>query len=334
MSFTPETAPRVIPAEGPKNAKIAIVGEAGGSYENTQLRPFVGPAGGVLEHCMHAAGIIRSEVYITNVVKLQPKGNEIAPYFNGAKGQFTFEGKQWVDALLEELQGVKPNVVGVCGATALCALTGKTKITKYRGYVLEGVNQLKVIPLIHPAAALRGQYVWRYLIATDLKKIKAESGFPEIRRPQRQLVTEFSHVHEVLEWIEYFEKATRVCFDIEVLNYELACISFSDTASTACSIPLDHRWSESDEALIWRGLQRVLGNPASTKVGQNLIFDIHFLLTKCGIEVKGPLEDTMVAHSVMFPELNKGLGFLVSLYGGSQAYYKDMVKFSNIKEES
>ena len=334
MSFLPDTAPRVIPPEGPKNAKIAIVGEAGGSYENAQLRPFVGPAGGVLEHCMHAAGIIRSECYITNVVKLQPPGNDISPYFNGAKGQFTLEGKVWVDALLQELQEIKPNVVGVCGATALCALTGKTKITKYRGYVMDGVASMKVIPLIHPAAALRGQYVWRYLIATDLKKIKAESSFPEIKRPQRQLVIEFTHVNEVLEWLEYFEHSSRVCFDIEVTNYELACIGFSDNASTACSIPLDSRWSESDEALIWRGIQRVLGNPASTKIVQNGIFDVHFLLTRCGIEVKGPLEDTMVAHSVMFPELNKGLGFLVSLYGGSQEYYKDMVKFDNIKEES
>jgi len=65
---------------------------------------------------------------------------------------------------------------------------------------------------------------------------------------------------------------------------------------------------------------------------------VHFLLTRCSIVVE-PLtaemyEDTMVAHSIMYPEMLKGLGFLTSMYGGSQEYYKNMVKFDNIKEES
>ena len=78
----------------------------------------------------------------------------------------------------------------------------------------------------------------------------------------------------------------------------------------------------------------MLGNRNSIKIVQNGIFDIQFLLTKCGIEVRGPIRDTMISHHIMYPELLKGLAFLVSIYGGSQAYYKDMVKFENIKGES
>jgi hypothetical protein len=78
----------------------------------------------------------------------------------------------------------------------------------------------------------------------------------------------------------------------------------------------------------------VLGNENSVKVAQNAIFDIHFLLTRCGIEAKGRVEDTMIGHSVMFPEFPKGLDFLGSLYCGTQAYWKDAVKFNNIKGES
>jgi DNA polymerase I-like protein with 3'-5' exonuclease and polymerase domains len=78
----------------------------------------------------------------------------------------------------------------------------------------------------------------------------------------------------------------------------------------------------------------VLGNPNSVKVVQNGAFDINFLLTRCGIEVRGPIEDTMIAHHIQYPELQKGLGFLGSIYCGSQAYWKDMIKFENIKEES
>ena len=118
-----------------------------------------------------------------------------------------------------------------------------------------------------------------------------------------------------------------------MLNYELACISFSSDPSVAISVPLDGRWSLHDEAIIWRGLQKVLGSP-SKKIAQNAIFDVHFLLTRCGIQVRGPIEDTMIAHHIMYPELPKGLAFLVSIYGDTQPYYKDMVKFNNIKGEA
>ena len=342
-SFLPATKPlRLIPGVGPPDAKIAIVGEAGGAYENIQLRPFVGPAGGVLEQCLHAAGLIRSEVYLTNVIKVHPPGNNIAPYFDSRTGVFTDAGLQWVDELRKELNNLKPNLVVACGATALAAMTchgskGQHRIMKYRGYLGSSHGfepELKVLPMIHPAASLRGQYVLRHLIAVDLKKAKTESEFPELKRPERQLVCEFGSVSEVLEWLEYYAQQPIVSFDIEVLNFELACIAFASSPEVACSIPLADQWTEQEEIEIFRGLQRVLGNSNSIKVAQNGIFDIHFLLTKCGIEVRGPIRDTMIAHHVMFPELPKGLAFLVSVYGGSQAYYKDMVKFENIKGES
>ena len=85
---------------------------------------------------------------------------------------------------------------------------------------------------------------------------------------------------------------------------------------------------------MWRGIQGVLGNPNSTKVIQNSMFDVPFLLTRNGITVRGSIHDTMIAHSIMFPELQKGLGFLGSIYCGSQEYWKDTVKFKNIKDES
>lgn len=338
MTFLPMTpVQRIIPGIGPKDAKIVIVGEAGGAYENIQLRPFVGPAGGVLEQCLHAAGLIRSDVYLTNVVKIHPPGNNIEPFFSSTKGTFTPAGMDWVNRLREELDGLNPNIIVACGATAFAALAGQHRIMKYRGYIFPSIGlqvQRKVLPMVHPAASLRGQYVLRHLIAVDLKKAKQESTSPELVRPQRNLVYEFGSVEEVLQWLEYYENQPLICTDIEVLNFELACISFCSEPETACSIPLVGLWSDHEEASIYRGIQRVLGNPNSTKIFQNGVFDIHFLLTKCGIEVKGPIQDTMIAHHIMFPELQKGLAFLVSIYGGTQAYYKDMIKFDNIKEEA
>lgn len=337
MTFLNTDKPRrLIPPSGPRSAKIAIIGEAGGAYENAQLRPFVGPAGSILEQCMHSAGLIRSETYLTNVVKWQPPGNDISPYYNSTKGTFSPAGVECVNALREELALVDVNVLVACGATAFSALAGMKGILKYRGYIFPSIGfdrVRKVLPIIHPAAALRGMYTYRHLIAADLKKARIESAFPELKRPERQLVYEYGNVEEALEWLRYFEDQPRVCFDIEVINYNLACIAFSSDPSIACSIPVAERWSELDELQIWRGIQRVLGNPASIKVAQNAIFDTQFLLTN-GIEVKGPIEDTMIAHHVMFPELQKGLGFLGSIYCGSQAYWKDLIRFDNIKEES
>lgn len=332
-----DKARRIVPGIGPRDAKIAIVGEAPGAYEDAQLKPFVGPAGSVLEQCMHAAGLIRSEVYLTNVVKVRPPKNDISPFFNSSKGTFTEAGKEWCEELYKELDELAPNVIVACGATAQAALTGKHKIMKFRGYVFASdflKPARKVIPTIHPAAILRGQYTYRHLIAADLQKAKRESGSPELLRPQRQLVHNFTQVTEVLEWLEYFESQPIVCFDIEVLNYEVACIGLCSDPAVAACIPLHNYWSELEELSIWRGLQRVLGNEKSTKVAQNAIFDIHFLLTRCGIEVRGPIKDTMIAHHIMFPELPKGLGFLVSIYGGTSQYHKDMIKFDNIKEEA
>jgi len=351
MSFFPlEKSARFVPGTGPKDAKIAIVGEAPGAYEDAQLKPFVGPAGTVLEQCLHAAGLIRADVYLTNVIKVRPPKNDISSYFNGRS--FSPEGYKWVQQLREELANHGCNVIVACGATAMAALIGKVQVTKLRGYVFESIEldpPKKVIPTIHPAASMYDRkggakgglasaefkpYLYRHVIACDLKKAKIESAFRELRRPDRQIITEFGSVEEVLEWLEYFEHRPIICFDVEVVNYELACISFASTPTMAISVPLAGRWSEGDELQIWRGIQRVLGNPSSEKVGQNLIFDIHFLLTRCGIEVRGPIRDTMIAHSVMYSELPKGLAFLGSVYCGSQAYWKDMVKFENIKEQA
>lgn len=353
MSFLPSEQPRPerrVLGIGPSNARIAIIGEAPGAHEDAQLKPFVGPAGSVLEQCLHGAGLIRSEVYLTNVVKVRPKGNNIEPFFNGKT--FSAEGISWVRELREELDALQPNIVVAAGKTALAALTGQTAITKLRGYILDTIElryTKKCLPTIHPAACLYNQgggakgsiaasgvkpYHNRYVITCDLRKAKEHSLTPELHRPERQLVYRYDRVEEVLEWLDYFAEQPLVSFDIEVTNYEVSCIAFSSSPSIACSVPIAHRWTEQEEAQIWRGIQKVLGNDRSVKVGQNLIFDCHFLLTRCGVEVRGPIQDTMIAHSIIYPELPKGLGFLGSLYCGAQAYWKDMVKWDNIKEES
>lgn len=337
MSFIDMT--RVIPGEGSKTAPICLIGEAGGSEENRQLRPFVGPAGTVLEACLHAAGLMRSDCYITNVVKLQPRSNDISPFFQeNQQGRwwFTELGQRAVAELHEELQSVRSNVLVPLGKTAMAAVTGHSRISKYRGYVMQAVPALggrKVIPAIHPAASLRGQYILRYYITADLKKAKVESAFPEIRRPERRIIIPQT-VAECHQWTEFLLECPSWACDIEVVHYQVSAIAFAPKADLSISFPMYGHWSLEEECFLWRMLNRLLTCERITKIFQNGIFDMGFLATQCGIHVVGPIEDTMVAHHIMYPEMLKSLEFLVSMYCGAQQYYKDMVKFDNIKKEA
>ena len=344
MSFIPLTPrSRLVPGLGRDTAKIAIVGDYTTPFDDRELKPFSGPNGTVLDSCLHAAKLIRAEIYLTNVFKSKtsiPGKNANHDFFDEAKKTFTPLGMEHAERLRKELDHVQANVIVAAGIPALMALTNFSSVAKYRGYICETTKlskPRKLIPTYSPGSTLRGTYVNRHMIVADLKKAKAEAEFPEIVRPNRSLIYDYETVEEVLEWLDYFTEAKQLSFDIEVINYEVAAVSFSSNPSVGCVIPIGSTtyrpqgWTEQEELQIWRGIQRVLGNPASVKIAQNAIFDIHFLLTRQGIVVRGEIHDTMIGHSVMFPELPKGLDFLGSIYCGSQEYWKDSVSFKSIK---
>lgn len=349
MSFMPNmrTSARVVQGVGSLDSRIAIVGGITSAFDEMAGLPFQGSSGTVIEQCLHFAGLIRGECYMTNLFKQRsaskfrygdPRG-PVPELFLEDKGRFTTEGERWVRRLQDELDDVNANVIVACGKAASVALTGIQKIGDRRGYVFEsvGLKQVrKVIPTQDPSKADRGNFTYRYMIVQDLIKAKNNQRSLHFDRPQRQLICDFATVEECLQWLQYFEDNDKpLSVDIEVLHYEMASIQFSCDPAIAAFIPIADRWNEDEEVLIWRALQRILAKPTK-KVLQNGIFDIHFLATKCGLEVnwQGLLEDTMIGHSVMYPELPKGLGFLGSLYCGNQEYWKDKADFNNIKGDS
>lgn len=304
--------------EGPKDAKIVLVGEAYGAEEERVLKPFVGMAGGVLDQCLRAAGLVRSQLYVTNFLNSRPKGNDISPYF-GNKG-LTDKGNVAKETLLAELSTLKPNVIVSLGKVATYALTGRADITKIRGSILPGPNGVKIIPAIHPAAALR-QYMMRYSIIHDFRKASRHSNFPDLKLPNRRLVVEMTFA-EACQWLDIFVQQPEVSVDIEIVNHEVSCIAFSIDPLMAVSIPFYNAWTEEEECHLWRKVARIIENPAITKVGQNLIFDLTFLLLRNNIVYQGEIKDTMIAHHIMYPDFPKGLDFLTSVYT-DEPYYKD-----------
>ena len=317
--------------EGATDSKIVIVGEAVGSSEVKLRRPFQGPSGMLLNECLHAAGIVRSDCYLTNVIKEQPYRNDTKAFISFKKKipEVSMQAKVYIETLKRELEKVDCNVIVALGNIALYALTGERSVTKYRGSILECtlIPGKKVVAAIHPSAAMR-QYIYRHFIIHDLKRASNESEFPEIRRPAVNYILEPSF-NDCMQYIEKCKNADMVGFDIEVSNEEVSCISFAASAGDVISIPFTKSKQEyfriDQEMEIWRAITDILENESILKVGQNVIFDSTFLFRKLGIRTR-PCHDTMVAMGIMFPEFPKGLDFITSIYT-KEKYYKDEGKY-------
>ena len=139
--------------EGRVGAEVMMVGEQPGDQEDLQGRPFVGPAGRVLDKALEAAGIARDDVYVTNVVKhfkWEPRGKR--RIHKKPSGMQIAACRPWFD---EEVKAVKPKVIVCLGATAAQALIGRDfKVTKSRGKLIS-TAETPIIATVHPSSILR-----------------------------------------------------------------------------------------------------------------------------------------------------------------------------------
>jgi len=142
--------------EGPVDAEVMFVGEQPGDQEDRAGRPFVGPAGRLLDEALEAAGIDRSTAYVTNAVKhfkWQARGKRrIHQKPNAAE---VAACRPWLDA---ELAVVRPRVLVLLGAVAAQALLGRQfRVTQNRGKLLESDLAKAVLATVHPSSILRGE---------------------------------------------------------------------------------------------------------------------------------------------------------------------------------
>src|SRR5215213_25432 len=149
-------ATQTVFGEGPRKARLMLVGEMAGDREDREGRPFVGPAGRELDRALESAGIPRADVYVTNVVK-HFKFEE-----RGKRRIHQTPRKGEVDACLPwlraELDVVRPEVLVILGATAGKALCGSGfRLGAARGRPLESDLAPVVMATIHPAAILRAR---------------------------------------------------------------------------------------------------------------------------------------------------------------------------------
>lgn len=175
---------QVVFGEGDSGARVMLVGEQPGDQEDRQGRPFVGPAGRLLDEALDAAGIERSQVYVTNAVKhfkwtprgkrrvhATPNGLEIAAC------------RPWLEA---EIEAVGPRMIVCLGATAGQTLLGRSfRVTRHRGEVIAREDGVLVTATVHPSSILRapdaaarrvamGEFVHDLTVAAE--RLRADPG--------------------------------------------------------------------------------------------------------------------------------------------------------------
>lgn len=151
-----ERGTQTVFGEGGATARVIFVGEQPGDREDREGRPFVGPAGGLLDKCLEAAGVDRKEVYVTNVVKhfkWEASSGKRRIHAKPNQGEIR-ACRPWLDS---EIAVVKPKVIVCLGSTAAQAILGKSfKVTKQRG---EWITTSSLAPFImatvHPSSILR-----------------------------------------------------------------------------------------------------------------------------------------------------------------------------------
>jgi DNA polymerase len=171
-----ETGTQTVFGEGTSKAEVVFVGEQPGDQEDLQGKPFVGPAGKLLDKALEDARIDRSQVYVTNVVKhfkwqargkrrihQKPNWSEVAAC------------RPWLDA---ELDVIEPRVLVCLGATAAQALLGRDfRVSRQRGKLVESDLAENVLATVHPSSILRADDETREVeyreLVRDLEKVAA-----------------------------------------------------------------------------------------------------------------------------------------------------------------
>ena len=301
--------------DGPKNAKVMIVGEAPGRDEDQVGKPFQGRSGALLRTELSKAGL--SQVYITNVVKCRPPDNRTPT---------KEEIKACSEYLAEEIATLKPTHVMALGATASKAVLKKSKITLDHGRLVE-INGFTGMPAYHPAYALRDpsklaplrQDIERFSRAVQGISTKSEARWEIVQRDNLD------------RFIEEFSACDEFAFDTETTGLfqhdrrgAVRCLQIAFGApgrEKAWVIPLDIRGSpfptrktrESIMALIFdiaKGKKAIAQNGKFDNLWLNIDYGQRFALSF----------DTGLAHHVLDENSPHGLKEMTRAYLDEEDY--------------
>lgn len=282
---------------------------------------------------LHAASIA-----FTNTLALRPHANNILElcckkpdlphdydYSPIEKAQYLRpEYLPELDRLRSELEECRPNLILAAGAKAAWGLLGDTKISSIRGGITEStlVPGTKLLPTYHPAAVLR-QWSWRPIVVADLMKSAREMKFAQIERPSRQVIFDPT-LEQVVKWcgetLANPERWPEIGADTETSKGQITMLSLARQPDDVIVIPFideakpgfSYWLTANEEIAAWSAIASLLESRRHSIVWQNGLYDLQYILP-LGIAARSD-EDTMLLHHSILPELQKGLGFLGSVY--------------------
>jgi uracil-DNA glycosylase family 4 len=329
---------RYVGFRGDPRAPIWLVGESPGADEDQAGVPFVCSSGRELDRMLAEAGVAQSLCCFVNPFKVRPPDNDIDRIEEVGIAKQVF-----IDQFIEELNEYKPPFIATLGGTALQILCGFTidprdkesKISKWRGSLLNS-EELSwphyVIPNFHPAYILR-EWSDRAVAVFIFSRLKEEFNYwnqngKHQPLPERELIANPSQ-GEIEGYLnECLNHPGPTAADIELLARRVPiCISFSYSRRSAISVSL---FDGTALGRTWRLIDRVIRE--KRLVGQNWsTFDGHWMEAlgfNNGVE---RLDDTLVRHHVLHPEMSHKLDFQVMQYT-RQPFYKDEGRGWNLRD--
>jgi uracil-DNA glycosylase family 4 len=321
--------------DGEGTAGVLLVGEALGAEEAREGRPFVGPAGRVLNDCIARAGFERSQFSIANALWCRPPRNDIThPAVPRALAHC------WDAHLLPAIYGGTPGtqeaqpahrVIVPLGTTAFQRFTsGTTPLLTARGYVSYWRHHL-LLPSVHPSYILRGNPNFAAVLIHDLQLAMriATTGYHRARH--HYVLDPTGETAAAWATKELQNPNTPIAFDIETrdkardedeLDLKASApidrISFATAPGRALSVRVTRRMHPT--------IHKILASP-NPKIVWNAAFDCPRLTAK-GYPIKGDIYDGMVAWHVLHSDLPKSLGFAASLLLDNQSRWKHLSRES------
>lgn len=292
----------------------------------------------------------QSSIAFTNVLNLRPPDNKIpALCVKKAELPSSYEKPSLtkglylhpdylpeVERLEEEIETSSPNLIVALGNTACWAILNATNISSIRGNTTLSTNlRQKVLPTYHPAGVLYN-WPWRPIVVADLMKARREGEFPDIRRPQRQLLISPT----IEEWRDFVNETLKnppdmLTNDTETTAGMIDTVGFATSRSygIVCMVgphrirrgnhfeyiwpvrdgkEVTHYFSADEELFFWRLNFQLLESPIP-KLFQNGLYDVQYW-NKMGCHPNNVIEDTMLLSHSIWPEMRKSLGFLGSIF--------------------
>jgi DNA polymerase len=172
----------IVPGEGSPDAEIMFIGEAPGYNESVEHRPFVGRSGQLFRQSLRETGLVEAEVYISNIVKARPPEN---------RDPSPEEIEAYKPFLNREIEVIQPLLIATLGRFSMAKFLPEVKVSQVHGRLHRITWQgrlLYVMPLYHPAAALRGTQI-KDAFVEDIRKlpkvvtwIKEKAGTAELKQ--------------------------------------------------------------------------------------------------------------------------------------------------------